>query len=63
MLKPSLKSIDTKLSVAMPNYNDAAFVGLALKAICKQSIQPYEVIIVDDDSTDNSVEIINELVI
>ena len=46
------------LSILMNNYNYAQFISEALQAIVDQSFQPYEVIVVDDASTDNSVEII-----
>lgn len=46
------------LSVHVSNYNDAAHIGGALEAICTQSRQPDEVIVVDDGSTDNSIEVI-----
>lgn len=48
------------LSVIMPNYNDGAYISEALDAILSQSYRPMEVIIIDDGSTDNSLEIINE---
>jgi glycosyltransferase involved in cell wall biosynthesis len=46
------------LSVIMPNYNHAHFLPEALEAILSQSYQPMEIIIIDDASTDNSVNII-----
>lgn len=48
------------LSVVMTNYNHSAYLGDALEAITTQSLQPTEFIIVDDGSTDNSIEIIEE---
>lgn len=48
------------LSVTMANYNHARFLPEALEAIIKQSYRPKEIIIMDDGSTDNSVEIIEE---
>lgn len=49
------------LSVTMSNYNHSSFVGKALEAIISQSYKPLEIIIIDDGSTDNSVEIIFQL--
>ncbi len=46
------------LSVVLPNFNHARFIGEALKAITGQSLKPHEVIVIDDASTDNSVEVI-----
>ena len=49
------------LSVLMPNYNHAGFLPLAVGAILAQSRLPDEVIILDDGSTDNSVEVLKEI--
>ena len=50
------------LSVLVNNYNYARFIGEALEAILNQSYRPKEVIVVDDASTDNSVEIVQQYV-
>src|SRR5437868_7050033 len=46
------------LSVIMPNYNHGHFLPEALDAILSQSWPADEVLIVDDASTDDSVEVI-----
>jgi glycosyltransferase involved in cell wall biosynthesis len=46
------------LSVVVINYNHGHYIGEALQAILDQSYRPLEVIVIDDASTDNSVEII-----
>lgn len=46
------------LTVFLPNYNHARFLPNALEGIASQTYCPLEFIIVDDGSTDNSVEII-----
>jgi glycosyltransferase involved in cell wall biosynthesis len=48
------------LSVIMPNYNDSRYISIALRAIINQSYMAKEIIIIDDGSTDNSIEIIQE---
>ena len=48
------------LTVFLPNYNHARFLPETLQGLAEQSYQPWEVIIVDDASTDNSLEIIQE---
>ncbi len=48
------------LSVIMPNYNHGHCIGEALQAVLSQSLRPLEVIVIDDASTDNSVEIIRQ---
>lgn len=47
-----------RLSVTMTNYNNAQYIERALESIVKQSFLPFELIVCDDGSTDNSLEII-----
>ena len=49
------------LSVIIPNYNHGKYLPVAVQAILQQSTPPLEIIIIDDGSTDNSVEIIQQL--
>jgi glycosyltransferase involved in cell wall biosynthesis len=47
------------VSILIPNYNHAAYIGQALAALAEQSRPADEIIVVDDASTDNSLEIID----
>ena len=49
-----------KVSVIMPVYNTAQYLKEALDSICTQSLYELQIIIVDDGSTDNSPQILNE---
>ena len=46
------------LSVILPNYNHAQYVESALQALVDQSTPALEVIVIDDGSTDASVEVV-----
>ena len=48
------------VSVLLCNYNDARYLPDSLSAICTQTRLPEEVVVIDDGSTDNSVEIIED---
>jgi glycosyltransferase involved in cell wall biosynthesis len=50
----------SKFSFLMSNYNKAAYVGEAIESVLEQSWSEWELIIVDDCSTDDSVEIIKK---
>ena len=51
-----------KISVFIPNYNHGHFLQKCIKKYASQEFKPFEIIISDDGSTDNSVEIINNLI-
>jgi glycosyltransferase involved in cell wall biosynthesis len=44
-----------RMSVVMPNFNHGHLIEQALAAIARQSLLPFEVVVVDDGSTDDSV--------
>jgi glycosyltransferase involved in cell wall biosynthesis len=49
---------EPEVSVLLPIYNDEAYVAEALTSIQHQSFENYEVIAIDDGSTDNSAEVV-----
>lgn len=48
------------ISVIIPNYNHAKFLKQRLDSVLSQTLKPLEIIVLDDCSTDNSVQIIEE---
>ncbi|MGW2058030.1 glycosyltransferase family 2 protein [Streptomyces sp. NPDC001840] len=46
-----------RVSVVIPNYNYARTLELCLNSLAAQTLPPYEVIVSDDASTDDSVEV------
>jgi glycosyltransferase involved in cell wall biosynthesis len=50
------------LSVLLTSYNYSQYIGEALDALLAQSYKPKEIIVVDDASTDNSAQIIKDLI-
>lgn len=51
-----------KFSIIIPNYNSEKWIEKLLKSIEEQTFTDYEVIVVDDMSTDASVEIVENYV-
>ena len=49
-----------KVSVVIPNYNYARYLHKRIKSILKQTYPIYELIILDDCSSDNSIKIIKD---
>ncbi|GAB6122869.1 glycosyltransferase family 2 protein [Dysgonomonas termitidis] len=47
-----------KVSVILPNYNHESYLKVRIDSIVNQTFQDFELIILDDCSTDNSLEII-----
>ena len=48
-------------SIVIPTYNHAEFLKIALTSVVNQSYKNWEAIVVDNNSTDDSIEIINSL--
>ena len=48
-----------KISVIIPSYNHSKFLKKAVDSVLNQSYKNFELIILDDCSTDNSKKIIN----
>ena len=46
------------VSVIMPMYNSAQFIPQTLESLLYQTMKNFEVIVIDDCSTDNSVEVV-----
>ena len=47
------------ISIVIPTYNRAALIGETIKSILKQSYSDWELLIVDDDSLDNTSSVVN----
>lgn len=47
------------VSVIIPNFNRAELVGQTISCILRQTVEPLEIIVVDDGSTDSSREVIS----
>ena len=49
---------DLKFSILIPTYNGASVIGETLRSLLSQSFQNFEIIIQDDASKDNTVEVV-----
>jgi len=48
-------------SVVVPTYNRAEKVCRAIKSVLNQSFSDFEILVMDDGSTDNTCEVVKEL--
>jgi len=47
-----------KVAVVIPSYNHADYIGSALESVVAQSLAPERIVVVDDGSSDGSLEVI-----
>ena len=56
--KPKKQNI--KFSIVVPNFNNANWINKTIESVLNQTYQDWEMYIIDDMSTDNSVEVIKK---
>lgn len=54
--QPNINKIDPKLTIALPVFNGGSHLGLAVQSIINQTFKSWELIILDDGSTDDCLE-------
>jgi len=52
---------DEKISVLLSTYNGAKYIKEQLESVIKQTVTPFEIVIQDDCSQDETVQIIREM--
>ena len=55
-----MKSLIPKITVYMPNYNYGQYIEEAIRSVQNQVFKDWELIIIDDGSTDNSNQILEK---
>lgn len=49
------------ISIVIPLYNKAAYIGRTLETVLAQTCQDFEVVVVDDGSTDGSADVVQQV--
>ena len=61
MITGAMSTITPRITVLMPVYNGEAFVEEAIKSILDQTFSDFELLVVNDGSTDRSLEILQSI--
>ena len=51
-----------KISVILPIYNSSKYLQQSLESVCNQSLKDIEILCIDDGSSDNSIDILNNFI-
>jgi glycosyltransferase involved in cell wall biosynthesis len=49
-----------KYYIIIPAYNEEAFISLTLQSLVEQTVLPTKIVVVNDNSTDKTPEIVSE---
>jgi glycosyltransferase involved in cell wall biosynthesis len=52
-----IQNNNLRVSIVIPVYNEAQYLGACLEAIARQAVAPFEVIVVDNNSTDETIAV------
>ena len=55
--RPSALEVSESIAVVIPVYNGAAYLGEAIESVLAQTLRASEIVVVDDGSSDGSVEL------
>jgi glycosyltransferase involved in cell wall biosynthesis len=59
--KPGAEPIALRIAAIMPIYNGRLWVEQAVRSILAQTVAPHEIIVIDDGSTDDSMDIVRAI--
>lgn len=62
MILNNINNNNPLVSIILTSYNYSAYINTAIDSVINQSYKNWELIIIDDGSTDNSLNIINEYI-
>ena len=58
-----IQSNEIIVSIVMPTFNRANLIGLAIESVLKQTFNNWELLIIDNESTDNTKDVVEQFVI